>query len=68
MRREREERATEAGVLAEVMQQAVEAKRVRPQQFSLLMVRRPPPQGLQPCAVQPVTVCSAACNRVQCSL
>ena len=39
MGRERDERATEAGVLAEVVQQAVEAKRARPQQFSLLLVR-----------------------------
>ena len=39
MRREREQRATEAGVLAEVVQQAVEAKRARPQHFSVLLVR-----------------------------
>ena len=60
MGREREERATEAGVLAEVVQQAVEAKRARPQHFSVLLVRLLQPKDKPSASVMRAAAAKAA--------
>ena len=60
MGREREERATEAGVLAEVVQQAVEAKRARPQHFSVLLVRLLQPKDKPSASVMRASAAKAA--------
>lgn len=60
MGRERDERATEAGVLAEVVQQAVEAKRARPQHFSVLLVRLLQPKDKPSASVMRAAAAKAA--------